>query len=310
MITPAQASGSDMPSRTEFEQRFRTWAQGPSDSETARGENAKRIITDCMRDAGILDKYQLDIFPQGSFPNRTNIPQESDVDVAVRCMRSAYLDLPAGTKQEDYGFSDGTLRYVDLKNDVGKALSACFGAEASRGKKCFTIRSNSYRLDADVTPSFEHRRYYDTSDKRRYYSGCQFFSDSGEKIINWPRQHIENGINKNDATKRRFKRLTRILKRLQFALIELGTLKEKIIPSYAVECAVFNVPDDHFRDESYWNSVQRVLALIFNSTVTDDRCADWVEVNGMKWMFRGSKPWTRQQVHQFVSLGWNHIGYQ
>ncbi len=299
-----------MSSQAEWEQRFRTWAQGPSDSETARGENAKRIITDCMRDAGILDKYELDIFAQGSFPNRTNIPQESDVDVAVRCMRGSYLDLPAGTTQEDYGFTDGTLGYAELKNDVGKALTARFGPECSRGNKCFTIRSNSYRLDADVTPSFEHRRYYDAADKRRYYSGCQFFSDSGEKIINWPLQHIENGIRKNDATRRRFKRHTRILKRLQFALIESGTLQKKLIPSYAAECAVFNVPDDDFRDESYWNSVRRVLAFLFNNTQSDEGCADWVEVNHLKWMLRGQKPWNRHQVHELVSLGWDHIGYQ
>jgi len=299
-----------MPSQAEWEQRFRTWAQGPSDSETARGENAKRIITDCMRDAGILEKYQLDIFPQGSFPNRTNVPQESDVDISVRSMAAFYPQFPDRLSKEQFGLIDSNLRYADLKDDVGKALSARFGRDASRGNKCFTIRSNSYRLDADVTPSLEHRRYYDVANMNRYYSGCEFVSDDGTRIVNWPRQHIENGISKNDVTKRRFKRLTRILKRLQFALIDAGTLQKKIIPSYAVECAVFNVPDDHFLDESYWNSVRRVLALIFNNTRNDDGCADWVEVNHLKWMLRGNKPWTREQVHQLASLGWDYIGYQ
>jgi hypothetical protein len=123
-------------------------------------------------------------------------------------------------------------------------------------------------------------------------------------------RHIENGVSKNDATKRRFKRLTCILKRLQFALIDEGILQERLIPSYAVECAVFNVPDDHFLDEAYWTSVRRILAFIFNNTLTDDGCTDWAEVNDLKWMFRGTTPWTRQQVHQLASASWDYIGYQ
>jgi hypothetical protein len=41
----------------------REFRMRPSYLETARGENTKRIITDCMRDAQVLDKYLLDIIP-------------------------------------------------------------------------------------------------------------------------------------------------------------------------------------------------------------------------------------------------------
>ncbi len=299
-----------MASQAEWERRFRTWAQGPSASETARGDNARRIISDCMRDAGILDKYELDIFPQGSFPNRTNIPQESDVDISVRCMAAFYPEYPAGYGKEHFRNIDSSVRYADLKDDVGRALNKRFASDSVRGNKCFTIRSNTYRIDADVTPSLEHRRYTDVNNPGSYHSGCEFFSDTGQRIINWPRQHIENGIVKNDATRRRFKRLTRVLKRLQFALIEEGALQQKLVPSYAIECAVFNIPNGKFLDEPYWTSVRRVLAFIFNDTLKDESCSEWVEVNHLKWMFRGAKPWTRTDVHRLASLGWNHIGFE
>jgi hypothetical protein len=92
-------------------------------------------------------------------------------------------------------------------------------------------------------------------------------------------------------------------------MIDAGKITERIIPSYAIECAAYNVPNDMFLNEPYYASVRRALAVIFNATLDDERCKEWVEVNGLKWLFRGSKPWTREQVHRFAGMAWDHVGY-
>lgn len=294
---------------SQWEQSFQSWSQGPGKTESERCANAVRIIKDCLQGAGLLDKYRLEVFVQGSYANRTNIPQESDVDLCAVSMRGFFPEYPPTMTKADFGHVDSDFRFPDLKNDVGNALSSRFGGEVSRGDKCFAIHSNSNRVDTDVTPSIEHRRYQWPDRRASYVSGCEFWTDSGKPIINWPKQHIENGERKNIAVNRRFKRVVRILKHLQFDMIDAGKITERIIPSYAIECAAYNVPNDMFLNEPYYASVRRALAVIFNATLDDERCKEWVEVNGLKWLFRGSKPWTREQVHRFAGMAWDHVGY-
>src|ERR1700693_1596383 len=231
-------------SRAEWESRFQSWSNGPGKTESERCDNAERIVKQCLIDAGILDKYQLEVFTQGSFANRTNIPQESDVDICVRSKAAFFGKYPEGLTKEDFGFSAAAFSYAELKNDVERALRARFGGEMKRGDKCFSLRANTYRVDADVTATLEHRRYHSPENRARYYSGSEFVTDAGKQIINWPKQHIANGIGKHDATKRRFKKIVRILKRLQFDLIDSGVLTAKLIPSYAVECCAFNIANE------------------------------------------------------------------
>jgi hypothetical protein len=224
-------------------------------------------------------------------------------------MRVFFGDYPNGLSHSDFGNSDSEISYSQFKNDVQSALTSRFGSSVARRNKCFEIHSNGYRVDADVTASFEHRRY-ENANSRVYLSGCEFLTDTGDRVINWPQQHLDNGIVKNDSVRRRFKRLVRILKRLQFDLIDQGKLPEKLVPSYAVECAVYNVPNDRFLDEDYYDSVPRVLAYIFNETRDIGNWNDWAEVNELKWFFRGNQAWTRSQVHGLAALMWDHIGYE
>lgn len=82
----------------------------------------------------------------------------------------------------------------------------------TRGNKAFDLHSNSYRVDADVVACFEHRRY---NKDGTYTKGTQFTTKDGKTIVNFPEQHYANGVSKNNATGRRYKRVVRILKRLK-----------------------------------------------------------------------------------------------
>lgn len=188
------------------------------------------------------------------------------------------------------GLSSSDYTYSAFKNAVEKVLVAKFGrASVKRGNKTFDIHANTYRVDADVVPCFEHRWYtgerlYDGS--YYYHSGTEFYHDSGGSVINWPQQHYGNGVAKNEATGNRFKYITRVLKRLRNEMAENGIAAAKPIPSYLIECLVWNVPNEGFGHDTYTDDVRYAMAHTFNET----ECSEWGEVNELKYLFRGNQP--------------------
>jgi hypothetical protein len=87
---------------------------------------------------------------------------------------------------------------------VSDALVGYFGSEGvTPGNKAFDVHENTYRIDADVVATFEHRRYsgsLNPDGTHNYLSGVAFDPDDGARIINWPEQNYTNGVARNDAT--------------------------------------------------------------------------------------------------------------
>ena len=149
----------------------------------------------------------------------------------------------------------------------------------------------------------------DTLSMAAINEGVELQPDNGGRVINWPEQHYNNGVSKNTATQRRYKRVVRILKRLCIEMDDVGISTAKFIPGFLVECLVWNVPNKHFGHNTYMAEIRAVLAFLFNNTRTDGECAEWVEVSGLKWLFRAPQPWTRTQVHAFIDDAWDYIGF-
>jgi hypothetical protein len=299
----------------DWESTFRDWSKPSSDTEEQKCENAERMIRDAIKASSLLAGKNIEIFPQGSYRNNTNVRQDSDVDICVRCMDVFFYDIPdkVGFTREDAGISDASYTYSQFKNEIGQALVAKFGGQAvRRGNKAFDVHANSYRVDADVVSCFEHRRYtYRGQDGRyNYLSGAEFRPDNGGSIINWPQQNYENGVIKNKATGNRFKYITRVLKRLRNEMEEMGISAAEPISSYLIECLVWNAPNEGFGHDQYTDDVRYVLGYIFNETRSDDNCREWGEVNELKYLFCPSQPWTREQAHAFLNAAWNHIGFE
>jgi len=295
-----------------WESTFESWAQGPSDTEAEKCENAERMIRKAISESPALVKRNVQVFTQGSYRNNTNVRLDSDVDVCVRLMDLIDQSLPDGLTRANVGLQDATgYSHSQFKDDVEAALRAKFGRGILRGDKAFDVHENTYRIDADVVATIEHRCYVKRQDGTWYYlSGTALKPESGGKIINWPNQHYENGVGKNDRTSRHFKRLVRIIKRLRNEMADNGIAAAKPIPSYLIECLVWNVPDEGFMHSKYRDDVRYVLAHLFNNTMTDEPCREWVEVNRLKYLFRTSQPWTRTQAFDFVSAAWDYIGFK
>ena len=293
---------------SDWENTFSSWAKPPSESEYVRCENAEKEIRNAINASDKLNRRDIKVFAQGSYKNNTNVRRNSDVDVAVLCYDTFFYDLPEGKSEEDFKISSSSYHYSQFKNEVGEALVSYFSVKSViRGNKAFNIKENSYHVEADVAPFFEHRRY---DNDGSHLSGVELRPDNNGRIINWPVQHYENGVRKNNNTNKRFKQLVRIIKSLCNEMLEKGISSAQLIPGFLNECLVWNVPDANFGHVTYKADVRACLAFLYNNTRTDEECREWGEVSELKYLFRPKQKWTREQAHVFISNAWDYIGFQ
>ena len=303
---------------------FTTWAKPFSDTDEARAANAARLIGEALRQWPALEKKDFEVYSSGSWRNNTNTRRESDVDVAVVLKSACYSEYPADGSVTGgmLGMSDATYALPQFREDVGAALSRAFGPTGvTAGDKAFDVHENTYRLDADVAVFLEHRRYTGKRSQQNawlYLSGVEMRprSDPNKRVINWHQQHYDQGVSRNEVTRRRFKRITRILKRLRDDMVTTGSPAARgsaqAMASFLIECLVFNVPDSCFNRSAsgYFDDVKEVIAELWRSTKTDDApCSRFVEVSGLKWLFSSTQPWKRGDVNDFLQHAWQHVGF-
>lgn len=299
----------------DWESSFVSWKIPPSDTEDQRCQNAEDMIKDALESDPILSGKKIEVFAQGSYKNNTNVRQDSDVDICVRLMDVFFIDLPAGKERSDFGLNPSSYSFDSYKASVYTALMNKFGSTETRGaNKVAKIKSNTYRVQADVLACFEHRRYTGKTEwdgTWHYYSGVESWTNDNERIINWPLHHFKNGVEKNNRTGRRFKHVVRILKKLRNEMVDEGESACARIPSFLIECLVWNTPDEILtKYESYVDTVRDVLVYLYSNTKNPDKCDEWGEVNELVYLFRDQKKWTKQDVTDFTVAAWNYIGFE
>ncbi len=294
---------------TEWEDILWNWSKAPGQTEQDMCENAERMIKKAIAASNILSEKDIKVYAQGSYRYKTNVPGESDVDICVECRDSIFSDVPKDKSKSDYGIgTPATYTYPEFKNDVEAALVSYFGAEAvTRGNKAFDIRENTYRLEADVVPCFEYRRYEESGS---IHKGVAFVPDDGGRIVNWPLQNDTNGIEKNSLTNYRFKRVIRTLKCLQYEMIENGFDESKRLPSYLIQCLVWNVPLEGFNHTDFRGDIRYVLAYLYNNMASDDQCKEWGEINELKYLFLAAPLGSRVLARAWMDAAWNYIGFE
>jgi len=295
---------------TNWEEKFTQWSKPPSETEQQRCDNAVKSITNAIKSSTKLKEKDIRILVQGSYQNNTNVRQESDVDIGVICYDVFFPNYPKDTTRETFGNSQSDYYYKDFKNEIEEALVAYFGRNAvKRGNKAFDLKETSYKVEADVVPFFEHRRY---AKDGTFISGVELKPDNGvpASIINWPEQHYKNGVNKNNETNRRFKSLVRIFKSLCNEMNDNGVPEAKNIPGFLIECLIWNVPNKYFGASTYTEDVRNCIIFLYNNTDADDKCKEWGEVSELKYLFRPTQKWTRTQSNNFILSTWNYIGFK
>jgi len=291
------------------EQTLTNWTKPPSDTEESKLENAERMVREAISEDETLKSKSTETFGQGSYANNTNVKNNSDIDINVRYTDGFYYNIPKNKSKEDFGLGNpSTYSYSEFKDDVETALVNKFGrSDVVRNDKCITIKENSYRVETDVVPTWNYRRY---SENGNYVLGSKFMTDSYKWVINYPKQHIENGIDKNKKTSRRFKRLTRLHKKIRYKMIDDGLTVNSNIKSFLLECLVWNVPNNIFDDYDTWNErLKQSIIFLYQNTKEQDTCNEWGEVSELIYLIRDSRKWTRKDINDYLLQLWNYLEY-
>jgi len=296
----------------DWEPTFATWYKRASDAEQTRYENTRKAINEALRGDARLSGYSFDVYAKGSYPAFTNVVRDSDVDIAVELTTyydTEFIHAAKDLTVEDVGTpytGDATL--AGFKDDVEKVLVSAFGSVAvDRGNKAIHIRESTRSLTADVVPCVTHKTWVS---RQTSHIGIQLRNDAApaQIIHNYPKQHLELGTRKNDATSRRYKRVVRILKRLENEMVRQGIIE--VVPSFLIESAVYNVPNVGFDATTWSGRVRYALAHVYNGTMSD-ACVtsdDWLEVNRVKYLFAPGQSWSRATAHNFAGQAWDYLG--
>lgn len=309
--------GYTVPVSRDWEEALHSWAQRPSDHEDSKRDRTQTQIAAALNGAPELSAFEYDVYVKGSYANNTNVRLDFDVDIAVECRTFYVFTLTGEAAGSKRAAVEATFQahtgpsITDFKTAVGTVLTKRFGrAAVTPGRIAYRIRSNQTTLPADVVPCIEYHRIYDIDARGvpQYYQGTEVFPSTGKPISNWPKQQLQRGTEKNNATGRRYKRMVRALKRLQTELVKEGLLAGEL-PSFLVECLVYNVPNEYFGHAKYTDDMRAVIAVIYQATDDNGHFEDWLEVNRMKYLFRHSQPWTSEQANRLSLAAWQYLGF-
>lgn len=269
-----------------IEEQLISWSKPLSTTEEQRCQNSLNMIKTAINESDKPENKNIECFLQGSYSNNTNVRANSDIDICVMYKGVFYGEYPEGKSASDYGFTSATYTFDKYKIEILNALKNKFN-NIEVGNKSLKIDSNSYRVQADAVPAFQYRNYSNDylKNSNNYIEGICIISKEGEKIINYPKQHKENGTNKNNRTNTYYKKMVRLIKKIKYNMKE-NYSSTKNISSFVLECIVYNIPDYYFstffKDESskYQEMLEDIILYIENNINES-----WKEVNEIKSLF-------------------------
>lgn len=250
----------------------------------------------------------------GSYANYTIIHGTSDVDVLVRMDNPYNGDLSNLPKrlQDRYKneatYFSGDYSIENFQQDVLNELKNIYGANAvERQEKAIVIDSDNCQLslDADVLPCQQYRRYKsfngDQHDEDTYYQGVRFLTTDGTAITSFPKRHMKNGAEMNEACNENYKATIRIFKNARDCLIRRDRIDEGDVPSYFVECLLYNVSADKFHTSDLQ---QRYVGIV--NALGGASFSGFTAQNGIENLFGNDETqWSMREADTFVkNLAW------
>lgn len=227
----------------------------------------------------IINNFDVEeIFLQGSYANSTGVFTSSDVDIVVVC-NGYYID--------SYDRSTDLKR---LKYDLYDAIDGSFNFHFELGRKTIKYQGSPKYSPVDILPCI---RYVN----RNGDIGIAFYDHSRNAVIvNYPKQHRDNGTEKNKRTGGSYKKTVRVFKNLRDNLIDERGIGRKTVPSYYLECLLYNVPDgcymgyvpDGFYSVLGWLTSNKGSAINY-------RCQ-----NGIHKLFNSFNGWNIRDYYIFL----------
>jgi hypothetical protein len=244
--------------RQSWNDRLAHWEKPASESEEAMIERAATMVRRVMSTNSWFANEGVQIAPQGSYYNNTNVRQESDIDLRA-VHRGIFIqyapDVLVSRAYAGLGYFDTGRAYTDLaahlRLEMAVELGGRFGAlnVDTSGKKAVKVNGiPGSRAEVDIVPCFtlHHVRWNSIIDQYWTIKGVAILSRDGKWTFNFPDQHYNNGVAKRTRTRLRFKKIVRMLKRLRDELVDTGGLQANEAPSFLIECLVYDVEDSFF----------------------------------------------------------------
>ena len=290
---------------TDREILLMSWTKPSSDSERDKQERAERMVKQAVHAHAPLADAGIVVFTKGSYANETNVKSDSDVDIAVKCTKLFYWEDHTPDAHTPVSRYSGEWTPARLRTELIAALREKFRDEVdASGSTAIHIAATSSRVNIDVVPCFNFRHYFsDTS----WHEGTKVFKrDNTSSLVNYPDQQLANGRTKNNLTNYNYKKLVRILKRVENALAQNELHDE--LPSYFMECLGYNVPNDVLERVTWTDRVRGSLAHIYTALEGDEPSGDrWLEVNECKYLFHSGQKWRRSDGRSFALAAWRYL---
>lgn len=274
------------------EAQLQTWSNQGATTSSAATYNSIRT---CIEGHNWNDDVTFNIYLQGSYRNFTNIRGDSDVDVVVEFSSVFYSNKHELTVEQLKAFneyySDGKYTLNSFKEAVIQRLKSYYGeAYVKVGNNSIKVLANSGRLDCDVICCAEYREYrsFSKTDISSYTKGIVFWTNkTNEQVVNFPKQHFDNGASKNQICNNNFKPTIRIIKNIKARLVNSGIISSSLAPSYFIEGLMYNMPNVDFQNSTHSS---RVLAILktFHS-YSDSQFESLLCQNGRRYLFGSSK---------------------
>ncbi len=313
----------------DWEGLFRNWIGRASETEDERCKNATAMIKAAITEFEPLAGLEIEVFLRGSYPANTNVRQASDVDVAILLRDAIQWDGPERAAMDDLEieepglighfrsfFEDQSKPYWEFRGLVLQAIQTKFSkAGAEDGKKSIKIGENSYRVKADVVPCCEFRHYSGMKlpdGSWDHELGVYLYDrdDPTKRIINFPVQDLDNGVDKNNLTNYRYKRVVRIVKCIRDEMLN-AKVDAADVPSFLIESMIWNLPVELFEvaDEAgYVDLVGDALSTLLSRLGEAEAAPLFTEANGIKPLFGDEQAWALADALGFLAAVMNFVG--
>lgn len=228
----------------------RAWtAPGTKDA----AERTYASIKYALANSAGLKRFDYEVFLQGSYANVTNLRGDSDVDI-VAMLRSTFVGNTKRLSTIEKAVYErarvpATVTINTFRDEVRTALAEAYGAVRVHDRnKCIQVDKRDGYIDADVVPSYQYKLFtsYPQFGEPKFIEGIEIHPKSGGSIINFPKEHIKNGQQKNARCGDRYKPTVRQIKRLSNHAADLGKFEKGTVPGYVLECMVYNINDAPF----------------------------------------------------------------
>lgn len=288
------------------EKQLKLYATPLSESENQKCINAIEMVRDALKPLGFTDdgrpisllyedtlayaiemrstygSRKIKLFIQGSYANNTNVRAQSDVDIAIVQEEIFQTVYRKGVFDSNYNFSTAKPAEKSFKDEVEECLKNKFGKDVERKNKSIKVHGNTYRKDADTVPCRRYRDYRQDFyyDENNYIKGIVIIADNGNKIINYPEQHIANGKTKNTETNHYYKKMVRIIKKIRYIMDDHSYSSAKEVSSFGLESLLWNLPNEIFTKHfTYRHTFDNIVNYIYNNK---SLLFTYKEANGIK----------------------------